>query len=136
MTHPSPFDAFPTQPGPPVRRPDRPRGQNARIADIVVSLLLWLVQALLVGVGVLYAPLMAMGTDACSYQSCGSENWIWVGILIAWIAGPLALLTVGGVTLYRIIGNRPAWFIVVAGIAIQVLVLALAVGTAAQAGPS
>jgi hypothetical protein len=106
-----------------------------RIADYLATAVLAIGHFGLYAASFMWLGLMVMGTDACAYQKCGDEAWLWRAIhLNGW--GGAALLAVDfALTCWRLVLNRIAWFVPLLGCIAQ---LALALGCVAletRAGP-
>ncbi|MFT3898841.1 MAG: hypothetical protein QM728_01160 [Gordonia sp. (in: high G+C Gram-positive bacteria)] len=132
MTDRYAFDSFGPSVPPPV--PRRVRSHGARTADTVISVLLWLVQCAIAFFAATTLPLVAMVTDNCGYVTCGSENWVWVGVITLWVTAALGVLVFGGVLIRRSLADRPTWLVALVGIATQVAFAVLGVVMILQAG--
>ncbi len=106
-----------------------------RIADYLATTVLAFGHLVLYAASFTWLGLMVMSTDACAYQNCGDEAWLWRAIhLNGW--GGAALVAIDfAVMLWRLVRNRAAWFVPLLGCVAQ---LALALGCVAlemKAGP-
>lgn len=115
---------------------ERARGlpRGVRIADIVVTVLLLLVQAGWCVVALFAVMVIPMTTDSCAYEACGDGKWIepamWTALASIVPAGLFA--SVGFIQLAR---KRIGFWWVLMGVLAQVGVLWVAGRMADLAGP-
>jgi hypothetical protein len=103
--------------------------------DVVGALVLLAVHFLLAASLALYAPFLAMGTDACAYQACGDEHWITWAIDTAWGASALALVVDATLVCVMLARHRRAWWVPVVGCLAQVGLWVAVFQMASLAGP-
>jgi hypothetical protein len=84
---------------------------NRRVADVAGTSVLVIALLVLYGASFTMLGLMVMGTDACAYQRCGDQAWLNRALLLAGWGGGAILALTAAATLYRLVRNRPAWFV-------------------------
>jgi hypothetical protein len=106
-----------------------------RVADHVATAMLLIAHLGLYCASFMMLGLMVMSTDACAYQKCGDEAWLWRAMHLAGWGGAALLAVDVTVTLWRLVRQRVAWFIPLLGCIAQLALALGCFGMEMKAGP-
>ncbi|MEZ0049858.1 hypothetical protein ABIA30_000848 [Mycobacterium sp. MAA66] len=108
--------------------------RSAYLADWIAVIVLALLQVGGAVVSWLSIFAIAMSTDPCAYQDCGDPGWIWRALWTV-LAGNIAAVALSLVGFIQLARKRTAFWAPLAGLVIQLSLLALGWWLATKAGP-
>ncbi len=99
------------------------------IADRIAAGLLWILQVLFAGLGVIWALLLTLNTLNCvssdphdQYTLCGSSNWLAVGIVGAVVVGLVGTILSAVLITRNATAGRALWPVALAALPVQALI--------------
>lgn len=116
--------------------PPPPTGARraVRIADNVLSVVLFLIQLGLWPIAFLSYIAIPMSIDNCAYVECGDERWIRYAMGAVALSVPIGAVFIGG-GIYLLAKRKIAFWSPLLGVAAQVAMIAAAWIMADHAGP-